>query len=133
MSAPKRTMDHVTNPPHLDLKVYAPHYPYGPNVLNEHDPLAIPLHDRASYERACALFGIAPRSDAEIMSLAEVYEYEEFPPEAWARLARNRRVALHLDSASNLETLREKLAEEEWRREHPAPGRSVPRRPDRRA
>ena len=33
-------MHRFTNPPHRDVKVYDPHYPYGPNVLSEHDPLA---------------------------------------------------------------------------------------------
>src|SRR5438874_2276619 len=103
------TMDRFTNPPHLDLKVYDPHYPYGPNVLGAHDALALPLHDRASYERACALFGVVPKSNAEIMNRAEVFEYEEFPPGEWAALGRNGRVAMRLGSAYYFETPREKL------------------------
>src|SRR5437764_14228455 len=108
-------MDHFTNPPHLDLKVYDPHYAYGPNVLSEHDPLAIPLRDRASYERACATFGVALKSDAEIMNQAKVFEYEDFPPDEWAAVGRNGRVSLRLDGAYYFEALREKFAEEAWR------------------
>src|SRR5207248_530866 len=109
------TMHRFTDPPHLNLRVYDPHYPYGPNVLSAHDPLAFPLHARASYERACAMFGVAPKSDAEIMNQAAMFEYEELPPGEWAALGRNGRVSLRLDSAYYFETLREKLAEQEWR------------------
>ena len=106
--------DSTHSPPttHLNLKVYDPQCEYGPNILGCADSLAIPLHDRASYECACDLFGVVPKCDAAILSGAGVFEGEDYETQEWHAMGRDARVSFRLDSVYYF-ALKAQLAEPE--------------------
>jgi hypothetical protein len=111
-------MDQPDIPANIDPKTVDPQFQYGPNGSGAPDTLAFALPDRAAYERACATFGVTPKSDQELLQAAQVFEGPDFSPEQWTALGRAGRVSFRLDSRYYF-VLRAQRAEAEWRAENP--------------
>ncbi len=104
-------------PANIDPRTVDPQFQYGPNAPGVPDPLALRLPDRASYERACAAFGVTPKSDEELLRAAGVFSGPDFLPEQWVALGRDGRVSYRLDQIYYF-ALKAQRADAEWRAEN---------------
>jgi hypothetical protein len=105
-------------PANIDPKTVDPQFQYGPNAPGAPDSLALSLPNRSSYERACAAFGVTPKSDEELMQMAEVFSGPDFLPEQWTALGRDGRVSYRLDHIYYF-ALKAQRADAAWRAENP--------------